>query len=56
LTDNNQLKINIGFTNIGTKAYKMIENEIKKYEDADVFKQFIMEKFSQKMTSFIFKV
>jgi hypothetical protein len=48
LIDNNQLKINIGFIKIGTKAYQMIENEIKKYEDADMFKQFLFKHCAKK--------
>ena len=40
LADRNRLKINIGFAEIGGKAFKMLEDEIGKYDDAAEFKAF----------------
>jgi hypothetical protein len=35
------LRLIIGIAEIGTEAYKMVENEIQKYDDADKFLKFI---------------
>ena len=45
--DKNQYALHMGFAEIGSEAYKMIEREIKKYDDADEFKEFILRNFTE---------
>jgi hypothetical protein len=45
--DKNKYVINIGFAEIGSKAFKRIEEEIEKYDDAVEFKNYIINNFAK---------
>jgi len=48
VAEGGKLKINIGFAEIGGEAFKMIEKEIEKYEDAAEFKEFWRKNYAKK--------